>query len=389
MKKVKRRIILLAVVLTAVSTFSACYEFNNPTDSGGTAYPGYPTVASISEMLIISPESGGSLTDSLVSTTPVSGATTYEIRIASSESGLESANIYSRSDYTDSTQLDISLAPLANATAYWWQVRCSEDNGVSWGDWSAAASFTTDFSGRTAAAAPTLSPDGGIYTATQSVTISSATSGAVIYYTLDGSDPKTSVTRLSGSSPVGPISVSVSTATTIRATAFASGGIVSSEKNANYRDYTIGDTGPAGGFVFYDKGSYSDDWRWMEVAPVSTEVQRTWGDLVGISNNRAIGYGLSNTEAIVNTTGSFPAAEYCYALEYGGCDDWFLPSRDEMLAVYDNLHDALGLGDFKTGYYWMSKGDNADYAWYTLFSDGSQGSLLKDGLLYLRAARYF
>jgi len=31
--------------------------------------------------------------------------------------------------------------------------------------------------------------------------------------------------------------------------------------------YHIGDTGPAGGIVFYDKGSYSNGWRYMEVAP--------------------------------------------------------------------------------------------------------------------------
>ena len=31
--------------------------------------------------------------------------------------------------------------------------------------------------------------------------------------------------------------------------------------------YSIGDTGPAGGIVFYDKGSYSDGWRYMEAAP--------------------------------------------------------------------------------------------------------------------------
>jgi len=31
--------------------------------------------------------------------------------------------------------------------------------------------------------------------------------------------------------------------------------------------YKIGDRGPAGGFVFYDKGDYSDGWRYLEVAP--------------------------------------------------------------------------------------------------------------------------
>ncbi len=36
--------------------------------------------------------------------------------------------------------------------------------------------------------------------------------------------------------------------------------------------------GPAGGLVFYDKGSYSDGWRYLEAAPVSTEwTNKQWG----------------------------------------------------------------------------------------------------------------
>ena len=40
----------------------------------------------------------------------------------------------------------------------------------------------------TAAAAPTFSPVGGTYTAAQTVTLSSTTSGALIRYTTDGSN---------------------------------------------------------------------------------------------------------------------------------------------------------------------------------------------------------
>jgi len=35
--------------------------------------------------------------------------------------------------------------------------------------------------------------------------------------------------------------------------------------------YSLRDIGPAGGYIFYDKGSYSNGWRYLEAAPVSTE----------------------------------------------------------------------------------------------------------------------
>lgn len=40
--------------------------------------------------------------------------------------------------------------------------------------------------------------------------------------------------------------------------------------------YQIGETGPAGGTIFYDKGSYSNGWRYMEVAP-SHQGDAKWG----------------------------------------------------------------------------------------------------------------
>ena len=32
-------------------------------------------------------------------------------------------------------------------------------------------------------------------------------------------------------------------------------------------EFSVGDLGPAGGYVFYDKGQYSDGWRYLEAAP--------------------------------------------------------------------------------------------------------------------------
>jgi glucosylceramidase len=88
----------------------------------------------------------------------------------------------------------------------------------------ASATFTINLP---AAATPTFSPAPGTYTSPQNVTISTATSGAPIYYTTDGSMP----TVLS-STYAGPIAVSADT--TINAIATAQGDSQSANAAGTY-----------------------------------------------------------------------------------------------------------------------------------------------------------
>ncbi|MFJ9781464.1 chitobiase/beta-hexosaminidase C-terminal domain-containing protein [Amycolatopsis sp. NPDC101161] len=91
-------------------------------------------------------------------------------------------------------------------------------------------SYTVGGGGTTTVAAPTFSPPGGTYSSAQTVTISSATSGATIRYTVDGSTPTASSTLYSG-----PISVPNSR--TVNAIALKSGSTDSAVSSATY---TIG-----------------------------------------------------------------------------------------------------------------------------------------------------
>ncbi len=80
----------------------------------------------------------------------------------------------------------------------------------------------------TAAAAPTFSPAAGPYTSAQTVYLSDATSGAAIYYTVDGSTPT------SGSTLYTSAGISVATSETIKAIAVASGYNNSAIASATY-----------------------------------------------------------------------------------------------------------------------------------------------------------
>jgi hypothetical protein len=152
--------------------------------------------------------------------------------------------------------------------------------------------------------------------------------------------------------------------------------------------------GPAGGCVFYDKGAYSDGWRYLECAPSETEFDAPWGaygtTVEGTSTG--IGTGKRNTELIaayLNRIGaSGKAAQLCDELVIDGYDDWFLPSKDELNLMYANLKEK-GMGEFGSGWYWSSSEYSADHSWIQYFGDGSQDYYDKISSGRVRAVRAF
>jgi curli biogenesis system outer membrane secretion channel CsgG len=156
--------------------------------------------------------------------------------------------------------------------------------------------------------------------------------------------------------------------------------------------YKVGDTGPAGGIVFYDKFSSSGGWRYLEVAPVETEQQFPWGYSSHDGTSHALGDGKKNTQFIVeelrkNKVGG--AAQYCDDLEYGGYADWFLPSRDELDLIYRTLKER-GLGGFGSDWYWSSSGGvGYDYEYAQKFSNGQQDTSNRNNTYAVRAVRQF
>ncbi|MDR1787031.1 MAG: DUF1566 domain-containing protein [Treponema sp.] len=165
-------------------------------------------------------------------------------------------------------------------------------------------------------------------------------------------------------------------------------------KPAAPKTYKIGDTGPAGGFIFFDKFSNDGGWRYLEAAPVSMEQTLGWGaGDRGISGLKTtVGTGKKNTEYIAEVlkrVGEYgAAAQYCAGMEYGGYDDWFLPSKDELNLMYLNLKQA-DKGDFSNAVYWSSSESYTFHAWYQRFRDGSQDWTSKSNTFLVRPVRAF
>jgi hypothetical protein len=174
--------------------------------------------------------------------------------------------------------------------------------------------------------------------------------------------------------------------------------------------YKIGDIGPAGGFICYDKGNYSDGWRYLEAAPADTEktavffkhgnfgtwmVARLDGNnplLYGMTNKGyreifskpEIGYGKQSSEyvlhAIITAAEWDTAIQVCDELVVNGFDDWFLPSLNELSQMYGNLA-RRGLGGFAREPYWSSTAYSDTFslgrACYVNFNDGDNQKMME------------
>ena len=136
-----------------------------------------------------------------------------------------------------------------------------------------------------------------------------------------------------------------------------------SHVDAQGKVYEVGGRGPAGGWIFYDKGSVSDGWRFLEAAPEDASPSAVWcnGEYsqTGVTG-KEIGAGLGNTLKIVRSQGDgVYAAMLCVQYRFGGADDWFLPSEDEAKLLYKNL-GRQGIGGFADEAYWCSTEDEYD-----------------------------
>lgn len=121
---------------------------------------------------------------------------------------------------------------------------------------------------------------------------------------------------------------------------------------------TTGYSGEGGGVVFYDKGEYSNGWRYLEIGLADIGFGVTsfakWGCASNLIVNTAddLGAGPANTQAILAICGEANcAARLCDDHSGGSKTDWFLGSDEEMILLERSAGSWLTFGSER---YWTS-----------------------------------
>jgi hypothetical protein len=159
-----------------------------------------------------------------------------------------------------------------------------------------------------------------------------------------------------------------------------------------------------GGVVAYilqdgDAGYVPGETRGLIAATADQSSGMAWSDITSteVGTQTGIGSGQANTTAIIGQPGhTVSAAKLCDDLTEGGYSDWYLPSFDELVKLYDNHAKIGGFVDSNLDYYWSS----SEYdglvprpetdAWGKRFDDGDWGGLDKgDVSNRVRAVRAF
>lgn len=130
------------------------------------------------------------------------------------------------------------------------------------------------------------------------------------------------------------------------------------------REWKVGEPGPAGGIIVYDKGFASDGWRYLEIATEDLPGTYTAIKSARMITSMEAGSGPSNTEALLRATKnvSGTAVLACAEYESGGYDDWFLPSKGDWDAVYDTMYSDKRLNTGKNSY-WSSSLMNTSFTY--------------------------
>jgi hypothetical protein len=148
-----------------------------------------------------------------------------------------------------------------------------------------------------------------------------------------------------------------------RAFIIVNGSVISSNEIMVHTQGSEGSVGAAGGFIVYDKGVYTDGWRYLEIPPNELPDSVEWG-CEGLSVGGLwydAGLGAENTNLILQACNQQGiAADVCSDFNFGGYTDWFLPSWKEALIMVSSATALESIPDLENEYwtsgeeYWLS-----------------------------------
>ena len=162
--------------------------------------------------------------------------------------------------------------------------------------------------------------------------------------------------------------------------------------------YVVGETGPAGGFIFYDKGKKSDGWRYLEAAPedlkgstanINDDVYISTVCIATGETYDGFGEGLKASELLLSRCdGEYMAARVALNYSIKGYDDWYLPTITEFKEL-DKAHYSITPPKFtipsgkfyftSTIYKWVGDPSNYNYRTTFFLSQGSNATTLFNG----------
>ena len=133
-----------------------------------------------------------------------------------------------------------------------------------------------------------------------------------------------------------------------------------------------------GGFVFYlDETGEHGLVAAMEDLP-GIYVWGCYSEYVEGADGTSIGTGLQNTLDIVSECSVTPiSANKALAYESEGYSDWYLPSVDELIEMYNTLANSGSQGNIGgfdisvSSYYWSSSEISSIHAWNVYFNNGN------------------
>jgi hypothetical protein len=248
-----------------------------------------------------------------------------------------------------------------------------------------------------------------VNTAATGFTVNS-TGGTIASFAISSTPSGMSFNTTTGALTGTPDTVAASTSYTVTATNASGSATATFTLTVSAVVYTVGQTGPGGGTIFYVATtpfacgpSLATTCTYLEAAPTSntvanywTDARYLWGAFIENNGDYVIGSGYSNTLAMVTPpTGDNTANRAgTVARAYRGpnnLSDWFLPSKDELNALYEARTSVadLVLAGGETRYWSSSKGNTASRAERQYFNGGNQYTDFKSGSFNVRPIRAF